>query len=30
MVGRYVRSGDLEASIKWGMDQIKEIYAKYK
>jgi len=30
MVGRYVRSGDLEGSIKWGMDQIKEIYAKYK
>jgi multiple sugar transport system substrate-binding protein len=30
MVGRYVRGGDLEASIKWGMDQIKEIYAKYK
>ncbi len=30
MVGRYIRGGDLEASIRWGMDQIKEVYAKYK
>jgi multiple sugar transport system substrate-binding protein len=30
MVGRYIRGGDLEGSIKWGMDQIKQIYAKYK
>src|SRR5205807_8435137 len=30
MVGRYIRGGDLEGSIKWGMDQIKEIYARYK
>ena len=30
MVGRYFRGGDLEASIGWGMEQIKGIYAKYK
>jgi multiple sugar transport system substrate-binding protein len=29
MVGRYIRGGDLEESIKWGMDQIKSIYAKH-
>ena len=30
MVGRYLRGGDLEASIGWGMEQIKGIYAKYR
>jgi multiple sugar transport system substrate-binding protein len=30
MMARYVQSKDLEASIKWGMGQIKSIYAKYK
>ncbi len=30
MLARYFRSGDLEGSAKWGTDQIKGIYAKYK
>jgi len=30
MVGRYFRGGDLEASIGWGMEQIRGIYAKYR
>jgi hypothetical protein len=30
MMTRYVQSNDLEGSIKWGMGQIKSIYAKYK
>lgn len=30
MFGRYFRGGDLEASVAWGMEQIKGIYAKYK
>ncbi len=30
MLARYFRSADLEGSIKWGMDQIRGIYAKYK
>jgi multiple sugar transport system substrate-binding protein len=30
MMTRYVRNGDLEGSIKWGMEQIKSIYAKYR
>lgn len=30
MMGRYVRGGDLEESIRWGMDQIKAIYAKHR
>lgn len=30
MMARYFRGGDLEGSVKWGMDQIKGIYAKYK
>ncbi len=30
MMARYVNSNDLEGSIKWGMDQIESIYAKYK
>ena len=30
MMGRYFRAGDLEGSIKWGMEQINGIYAKYK
>jgi hypothetical protein len=30
MMARYFRSGDLEGSIKWGLDQIKSVYAKYK
>lgn len=29
MMGRYVQGGDLEGSIKWGMDQVKAIYAKH-
>jgi multiple sugar transport system substrate-binding protein len=30
MLTRYVRGEDLESAIKWGMGQIKDIYAKYK
>jgi multiple sugar transport system substrate-binding protein len=30
MMARYVRTADLEASVKWGVGQIKGIYAKYK
>ncbi|HYM91127.1 MAG TPA: hypothetical protein VEW91_05790, partial [bacterium] len=30
MMGRYVRGGDLEGSIKWGMEQITAIYARRK
>jgi len=30
MLARYFRGGDLEASARWGVDQIKAIYAKYK
>ncbi len=30
MMGRYVRGGNLEESVKWGMDQVKAIYAKHK
>jgi len=30
MLTRYVRGEDLESAIKWGMGQIKNIYAKYK
>lgn len=30
MMARYFRSDDLEGSVKWGLDQIKDIYAKYK
>jgi multiple sugar transport system substrate-binding protein len=30
MMTRYVQSNDLEGSIKWGIGQIKSIYAKYK
>ncbi len=30
MLARYLRGGDLEGSIKWGMEQINGIYAKYK
>jgi multiple sugar transport system substrate-binding protein len=30
MVARYCHNNDLEGSIKWGLDQIKGIYAKYK
>ena len=30
MMGRYFRGGDLEGSIKWAMDQMNGIYAKYK
>jgi len=30
MMTRYVQSNDLEGSIKWGMGQIKSVYAKYK
>jgi multiple sugar transport system substrate-binding protein len=30
MMTRYVQSNDLEGSIKWGLGQIKSIYAKYK
>ncbi len=30
MMARYFRSGDLEGSAKWGLDQIQGIYAKYK
>ncbi len=30
MLTRYVRGEDLESAIKWGMGQIKGIYAKYK
>jgi len=30
MLARYFRGGDLEGSVKWGLDQFKGIYAKYK
>ncbi len=30
MLARYCHSNDLEGSIKWGVGQIKGIYAKYK
>jgi len=30
MVARYCHTNDLEASIQWGLGQIKSIYAKYK
>jgi len=30
MLARYLRGGDLEGSIKWGMEQINGVYAKYK
>ncbi len=30
MMARYFRSADLEGSIKWGLDQIRGIYAKYR
>lgn len=30
VVARYVRGGDLEGSMKWGMDKLKAIYSKYK
>ena len=30
MLTRYVRGENLESAIKWGMGQIKSIYAKYK
>ncbi|MHB8733594.1 MAG: ABC transporter substrate-binding protein [bacterium] len=30
MMTRYVQGGDLEGSIKWGLGQIKSVYAKYK
>lgn len=30
MVARYCHSNDLEGSVRWGLDQIKRIYAKYR
>jgi multiple sugar transport system substrate-binding protein len=30
MVGRYCHGDELESAIKWGLDQIRSIYAKYK
>ncbi len=30
MLARYFRGGDLEGSIKWGMEQIRGTYAKYR
>jgi hypothetical protein len=30
MLARYCHGDSLESSIKWGMGQIKGIYAKYK
>jgi multiple sugar transport system substrate-binding protein len=30
VIAQYVRGGDLEGSIKWGMDKLKPIYAKYQ